>query len=63
MVHFVGAGSGATMINVYNESSLTNLKATYAAGQPITILQYGTSSCMILVGGEVGYVSTWNVNY
>ena len=59
----VGAGSGATMINVYNESSLTSLKATYAAGQSITILQYGTSSCMILVGGEVGYVSTWNVNY
>ena len=60
----VGAGSGATMINVYNESSLTSLKATYPAGQSITILQYGTSSCMILIeGGGVGYVSTWNVNY
>ena len=59
----VGAGSGSTMINVYNESSLTSLKATYPAGQSITILQYGASSCMILIGGEVGYVSTWNVNY
>ena len=59
----IGAGSGATMINVYNEASLTSLKGTYAPGQPITILQYGASSCMVLIGGEVGYVSTWNVNY
>lgn len=57
------AGSGATMINVYNEASLTSLKMTCATGQPITILQYGTSSCMVLIGSEVGYVSTWNVNY
>ena len=49
----VGAGSGSTMINVYNESSLTSLKAAYPAGQSITILQYGASSCMILIGGEV----------
>ena len=51
------------MINVYNEASLTSLKMTCATGQPITILQYGTSSCMVLIGSEVGYVSTWNVNY
>ena len=51
------------MINVYNEAALTSLKAAYPAGQSITILQYGASSCMILIGGEVGYVSTWNVNY
>ena len=59
----VSAGSGASMINVYKDAALTQLKATYAAGQSMTILQYDTSVCMILVGGEVGYVSTWNVNY
>ena len=59
----VGAGSGATMINVYKDAALTQLKATYAAGQKMTILQYDASVCMILIGGEVGYVSTWNVNY
>ena len=37
--------------------------ATYPAGQRMTILQYGSSVCMIMVGTEVGYVSTWNVNY
>ena len=59
----VGAGSGATMINVYKDAALTQLKNTYPAGQSITILQYDDSACMILIGGEVGYVSTWNVNY
>ena len=59
----VGAGSGATMINVYRDAALTQLKATYQAGQKMTILQYDASVCMILIGGEVGYVSTWNVNY
>lgn len=59
----VSAGSGSTMINMYAESTLTTVKATYAAGQQITILQYGPSVCMIMVGTEVGYVSTWNVNY
>ena len=59
----VSAGSGATMINVYRDAAMTQLKATYAAGQSMTILQYDANVCMILVGGEVGYVSTWNVNY
>jgi len=59
----VGAGSGSTMINVYKDAALTQIKATYAAGQKMTILQYDSSVCMILIGGEVGYVSTWNVNY
>ena len=59
----VSAGSGSTLINMYAESTLTTVKATYAAGQRMTILQYGPSVCMIMVGNEVGYVSTWNVNY
>ena len=59
----VSAGSGSTYINMYAESTLTTVKATYPAGQRMTILQYGPSVCMIMVGTEVGYVSTWNVNY
>ena len=59
----VSAGSGSTYINMYAESTLTTVKATYPAGQRMTILQYGSSVCMIMVGTEVGYVSTWNVNY
>ena len=59
----VSAGSGSTLINMYAESTLTTVKATYPAGQRMTILQYGSSVCMIMVGTEVGYVSTWNVNY
>ena len=51
------------MINVYKDAALTQVKACYASGQSITILQYDASVCMVLVGGEVGYVSTWNVNY
>ena len=59
----VGAGSGSTLINVYRDAALTQIKAAYQAGQKMTILQYDASVCMILIGGEVGYVSTWNVNY
>lgn len=59
----VRAGSSETAINVYNDASLTSLKATYAPGTMMTILSYGESVCMILVGNSVAYVSTWNVNY
>ena len=59
----VSAGSGSGMINVYHDSSLTQLKATYTAGTQAMMLQYGTSNCMIYIGGGVAYVSTWNVNY
>ena len=59
----VSAGSSSSMINVYNDSSLTSFKASYAAGKQATMLQYGNSVCMILVDGGVAYVSTWNVNY
>lgn len=59
----ISAGSSSSMINVYNDSSLTSLKASYAAGKQATMLQYGSSVCMILVDGGVAYVSTWNVNY
>jgi len=59
----VRAGSSETTINVYNDASLTSLKATYAPGTVMTILSYGDSVCMILVGNSVAYVSTWNVNY
>lgn len=59
----VRAGSSETAINVYNDASLTSLKATYAPGTVMTILSYGESVCMILVGNSVAYVSTWNVNY
>lgn len=59
----VRAGSGQTMIPVYNDSSLTSLKANYMPGTQMTILSYDTSVCMILIDGGVAYVSTWNVNY
>lgn len=59
----ISAGSSSSMINVYNDSSMTSLKASYAAGKQATMLQYGDSVCMILVDGGVAYVSTWNVNY
>ena len=59
----ISAGSSSSMVNVYNDSSLTSLKASYAAGKQATMLQYGNSVCMILVDGGVAYVSTWNVNY
>ncbi|MGN0775769.1 MAG: SH3 domain-containing protein [Candidatus Ventricola sp.] len=55
-------GSGST-INVYHDASLTQLKGTYAHGTQAMMLQYGTNTCMIYVGGGVAYVSTWNVNY
>lgn len=59
----VSAGSGQTMIPVYNDSSMTSLKANYMPGTQMTILSYDTSVCMILIDGGVAYVSTWNVNY
>ena len=59
----VRAGSGQTMIPVYNDSTLTSLKASYPPATPMTILNYGESVCMILIDGGVAYVSTWNVNY
>ena len=59
----VRAGSSQTMIPVYNDSSLTSLKANYMPGTQMTILSYDTSVCMILIDGGVAYVSTWNVNY
>ena len=59
----VSAGSGSTYINLYAESTLTTVKGTYPAGQRVTILQYGASVCMVMIGTEVGYVSTWNLNY
>ena len=59
----VAAGSGTNTVSVYNDSSLASLKTTYAPGKQATLLQYGTSVCMILVDGGVAYVSTYNVNY
>lgn len=59
----VRAGSSETVINVYNDASLTSLKASYAPGTAMTILSYGENVCMILLSSSVGYVSTWNVNY
>ncbi|MBP3523416.1 MAG: SH3 domain-containing protein [Clostridia bacterium] len=59
----VAAGSSGSMINVYHDSALTQLKGSYAHGTQAMMLQYGTSTCMIYVGGGVAYVSTWNVNY
>ena len=59
----VSAGSGSTYINLYAESTLTTVKGTYPAGQRVTILQYGASVSMVMIGTEVGYVSTWNLNY
>lgn len=63
------AGTSVTLtvsqgsVGVYNDSSLTSLKASYASGKTATMLQYGDSVCMILVDGGVGYVSTWNVRF
>ena len=51
------------MINVYHDSALTQLKGSYTPGTQAMMLQYGTNTCMIYVGGGVAYVSTWNVNY
>ena len=59
----VRAGSGETMVSVYNDSSLASLKAQYTPGTAMTILSYGESVCMILIDGGVAYVSTWNVVY
>ena len=59
----VAAGGNGSTVTVYNDPSLTSPKATYNAGQRITILQYSKSVCMVLVDSGVAYVSTWNVNY
>ena len=57
------AVGGGSAINVYNDASLTSLKATYSNGTRATMLTYGENVCMILIDGGVAYVSTWNVNY
>ena len=59
----IASGSVSSMINVYHDSALTQLKGSYTPGTQAMMLQYGTSTCMIYVGGGVAYVSTWNVNY
>ena len=59
----VRAGSGETMVSVYNDSSLASLKAQYTPGTAMTILSYGESVCMILIDGGVAYVYTGNVVY
>ena len=51
------------MINVYYDASMTQIKGAYAHGTQAMMLQYGTNTCMIYVGGGVAYVSTRNVNY
>ena len=56
------AGGGNT-INVYNDSSLTSLKAVYSSNKQAMMLQYGESVCMVYVDGGVAYVPTRNVNY
>lgn len=57
------AGASNNLVNVYNDSSLTSLKAVYEHGKQATMLQYGASVCMVLVDGGVAYVSIGNVNY
>ncbi len=59
----VSSDSASDMVNVYRESTLTSLRASYYSGKQATMLQYGTNVCMILLDGEVGYVSTNNVRY
>ena len=59
----IAAGSGSDKIKVYNDASMTSLKATYAPGKQVMMLKYGTNSCMVYVDGGVAHVSTWNINY
>lgn len=59
----ISAGSASDMVNVYSDSTLTTLKATYPSGKQAKILQYDNNVCMVLVDGEAAWVSTWNVNY
>ena len=59
----ISAGSGSSTISVYNDASMTSLKASYPPGKQVMMLQYGTNSCMVYVDGGVAYVSTWNINY
>ena len=49
-------------ITVYDET-MTQVRGTYPHGTQAMLLRYGTSSCMIYVGGGVAYVPTWNVYY
>ena len=57
------AGSSGSMITVYYDAAMTQIKGAYAHGTQAMMLQYGTNTCMIYVGGGVAYVSTRNVNY
>jgi len=59
----IAAGSSSNRINVYNDASMTSLKASYSPGKQVMMLKYGTNSCMIYVDGGVAHVSTWNINY
>ena len=57
------SSGGGNTINVYNDPSLTALKAAYTGNKQAMMLQYGENVCMVYVDGGVAYVSTWNVNY
>ena len=59
----ISAGSSTTTVNVYHDSSLTQVKAVCPHGQQAMMLQYGSSVCMVYVNGGVAYVPTRNVNY
>ena len=59
----ISAGSAGTTVNVYHDSSLTQVKAVCPSGQQAMMLQYGSSVCMVYVNGGVAYVPTRNVNY
>ena len=54
---------GSGKVNIYNDSALTELKASVDSGTQVTLLQYGESVCMILPGDNgVGYVQTYYVH-
>ncbi|MBP3428373.1 MAG: SH3 domain-containing protein [Clostridia bacterium] len=59
----VAYGSSSQNIHIFNDSALASLKTIVQPGKQATMLQYGTSVCMILIDGGVAYVSTLNVNY
>ncbi|MBP3655180.1 MAG: SH3 domain-containing protein [Clostridia bacterium] len=59
----LAAGNSSTRVIVYNDSSMASVKGVYDPGKQATMLQFGTSVCMILIDGGVGYVPTANVNY
>ena len=62
-VSLVPSAGGGSAINVYSDSSLTSLLKTYTSNTPATMLTYGDNVCMVIVDGQIAYVSTWNVNY